>query len=321
MKATASPMQKSQNFAVPLPENISQFCQKIDEAFQRYYWGRSQCENHRWMQVGESRLGDPLIWLVFGNEPLHRVSPLNSTLIFCTVHGDEVTPVKFCFDMINKVIDIKKNDPKFFDDKIVIIAPIVNPDSFFITRPTRTNAKGVDLNRNFPTKDWEEMAQFMWETRFRRDPRRYPGEKAMSEPETIFQIELIRRYRPDKIISVHAPLTILDYDGPEIYGHGVDPAKELLHQMAKDAQDYKVMNWPFFPGSLGNWAGNERKIPTYTLELPSSDARNHRRYWERFRPAIYSAIEFSMHQQSLAEDSLDKSLEQSDERIKIKEDL
>ena len=35
----------------------------------------------------------------------------------------------------------------------------------------------------------------------------------MSEQETYFQVNLIKRYMPSKIISVHAPLTIIDYDG------------------------------------------------------------------------------------------------------------
>lgn len=280
-----------------LPQNVEEYCRKVNERFLNYGWGHSRCLTYDWLQVGSSHLGDPLIWLVFGNELSHRkLNSKNSTLIMCGVHGDEITPIKFCFDLIRYLTEIQNdsNHADFFNDRIVIVAPIVSPDGFFIDRPTRFNARGVDLNRNFPTRDWEEDAYDSWVNRYRSDPRRYPGESALSENETIFQVELIRRYRPDKIISVHAPLTILDYDGPTIYGEGEDPAKRLLNQMAEDAQDYTIMNWPFFPGSLGNWAGNERNIPTYTLELPSSDNRRHRQYWDRFRPAIISAIEFHM---------------------------
>ena len=41
--------------------------------------------------------------------------------------------------------------------------------------------------------------------------------------------------------------------------------------MSKKASGYKITDYPFFTGSLGNYAGNERQIPTYTLELPNSD--------------------------------------------------
>ena len=54
--------------------------------------------------------------------------------------------------------------------------------------------------------------------------------------------------------------------------------ESLLVQMSKKADGYKVGNYPFFPGSLGNWGRNERGIPTYTLELPTSDNRLHRKY-------------------------------------------
>ena len=115
----------------------------------------------------------------------------------------------------------------------------------------------------------------------------------MSEPETVFQVNLIRRYRPDKIISVHAPMTILDYDGPSDHVHGGEVgtrANQLLIQMSEKAKGYRIKDYPFFAGSLGNYAGNERNIPTYTLELPSSDAGRHRQYWKLFRGAIESAI-------------------------------
>ena len=42
-------------------------------------------------------------------------------------------------------------------------------------------------------------------------------------------------------------------------------ASQLLVQMSRKASGYRIKNYPFFPGSLGNWAGNERGIPTYTL--------------------------------------------------------
>jgi protein MpaA len=92
---------------------------------------------------------------------------------------------------------------------------------------------------------------------------------------------------------VHAPLTILDYDGPMRNNKNgvVNPlAKNLLLQMSRKANGYQIKDYPFYPGSLGNWAGNERGIPTYTLELPSSDNRKHRVFWKLFRNAIHMAL-------------------------------
>ncbi|TNF05427.1 MAG: hypothetical protein EP326_00660 [Deltaproteobacteria bacterium] len=281
---------------VKLSEKLVKYCSLMDSKFEMYGWGKSNCEQYDWHHVRNSYLGRPLIWKSWGEET--DVEKKNVTLIMCGVHGDEITPIKFCFDVIRSIDQMvyDPNSPFDIKNKMIVVAPLVAPDSFFKKLPTRTNHKGVDVNRNFPTKDWDADALRLWKTRYRSDKRRYPGKRPLSEQETVFQVNLIKRYSPDKIISVHAPLTILDYDGPAKHGEDKHEhaANQLLIQMSKDASGYRIKNYPFFPGSLGNWAGNERGIPTYTLELPSSDNRKHREYWNLFSKAIYSAINRDM---------------------------
>lgn len=258
---------------------VQKFCKKIDKEFIQYGWGQSRCENFKWNHVRNSVLGDPLMWVTFGEDDKEH----SSTLILCGVHGDEISPNKFCFDIIHhmeKYSDLYKN-------QFIIVAPFVSPDGFFPKKKTRTNANSVDANRNFPTKDWEKDALRIWKTRYGSDKRRFPGKKPLSEPEVIFQVNLIKRYKPDKIVSVHAPLTLIDMDGP--LGENGE-TNNLLLQMSKSANGYVVKDYPFFPGSLGNWAGNELGIPTFTLELPSSDNRKHNEYWKLFRNAIHAAF-------------------------------
>lgn len=288
-------------------KKVETFCNKTQKKFAHWGWGLSRCKSFQWNHVRDSFLGDPLMWVTFGKEKEVLSLPKekrNVTMILCGVHGDEITPVKFCYDILHYLYQLQVNETqdKNFDDKLIVVAPIANPDSFFRKRPTRTNYRGVDINRNFPTRDWNGKALSLWKKRYRRDKRRYPGKKAMSEPETYFQVNLIKRYQPSRIISVHAPLTILDYDGPTLstkalpdHNHGVVAmnAMYLLEQMSKKASGYRIKNYPFFPGSLGNYAGNERHIPTYTLELPSSDNRNHKKYWKMFKTSIDYALFFS----------------------------
>ncbi|MBL7666027.1 MAG: succinylglutamate desuccinylase/aspartoacylase family protein [Bacteriovoracaceae bacterium] len=284
--------------AQELTPKLKKYCGDIEQSFKKYKWGKSSCEDFSWLHVRNSVLGKPLIWIVFGNETLIEKQPMNTTIVMCGVHGDEITPVKFCFDLIH---DLQKNPGQLAENELLVVAPIVNPDSFFIQKPTRTNARGVDVNRNFPTKDWNANAIKEWKKRHASDKRRNPGKRAGSEPEVTFQVNLIKRYTPSKIVSVHSPLTIIDYDGPSIRSdkakdleHHAIEANELLYMMSEKAKGYKVSNYPHFPGSLGNWAGKELEIPTYTLELPSSDHTKTNEYWETFGPAVHYAIKHDM---------------------------
>ena len=282
-------------------EDVRKFCQLTQKSFVKYGWGRSRCESYPWLYFGKSNKGTPLLWVKFGDYEDDSSNQLEITLIMCGVHGDEITPIKFCFDSLKYLTSLEKGEvyePESkniakLKGKFVALVPIVNPDSFFKKYPTRTNFRGVDINRNFPTQDFDKTALPIWKKRYKKDKRRFPGMKSMSEPETVFQVQLIQKFRPDKIISVHAPLTLLDYDGPVDLSSGgaVGPrANQLLIQMSQGAKGYKIKNYPFFPGSLGNYAGNERNIPTYTLELPSSDNRKSKKYWRLFKDAIHSAI-------------------------------
>jgi protein MpaA len=267
-----------------LTEPVKKFCASMKEKFDEFHWGDPNCADYNWNHVRNSDLGTPLIWTVFGEE-----GSANTTIILCGVHGDEVTPIKFCWDLLK---ELKTNHD--FTNKTVVVAPLVAPDSFLKNRPTRTNGRGVDVNRNFPTGDWHKEAHRKWRTSYRSDKRKFPGKRAASEQETIFQMNLVLRYKPNKIVSVHAPLTLLDYDGPSLTTETGKPAKALLDGMSEKSSNYKVQNYPVFPGSLGNWAGNEKKIPTYTLELPNTNPRETDKFWNLFKDALLLAINHPM---------------------------
>jgi protein MpaA len=283
-KLNVSPVNQS------LSKALTQYCEKIDSEFKKYKWGNANCENTNWQHVRNSVKGVPLIWVSFGDETFKKNPEKNISLVMCGVHGDEITPIKFCFDIISEL----KQKPELSKNKLIVIAPIVNPDSFFTANPSRTNAQGVDVNRNFPTEDWKKLALSLWKKHYKSDKRRFPGYKPLSEPEVVFQVNLIKLYSPGKIISVHAPLTLLDYDGPDDLKHEKNQGKkgyELLVQMSQKASGYQVKKFPYYPGSLGNYAGQERKIPTYTVELPSSDPAQSKEYWELFRESIMLALD------------------------------
>jgi hypothetical protein len=133
----------------------------------------------------------------------------------------------------------------------------LNPDGLLAKPPSRVNARGVDLNRNFPTPNWSYEAARYWKESTRRDPRRFPGTAPASEPESRWLHDEIMRFKPDVIVSVHAPFGVLDFDGPPT---GVEvPARfGRLH----------LQRIGVYPGSLGNFGGRKEGIPVVTLELP-----------------------------------------------------
>ena len=134
--------------------------------------------------------------------------------------------------------------------------PVLNPDGVLAQPPRRVNANGVDLNRNFPTPNWERDAAVYWEQRTRKDPRRWPGKRPLSEPETRYLHEQMQSFKPHLIVAIHAPYGVLDFDGPS-----VPPSK--LGRLYLDQVG-------IFPGSLGNYGGVHKGVPVVTVELPNS---------------------------------------------------
>ena len=196
---------------------------------------------------GTSIKGMPLLYRDFlptkrSSDPAHRV------LMIGGIHGDELVSVSISFQWMLRLAADREQP---FHWRVL---PATNPDGLLARPSTRMNSRGVDLNRNFPSADWSEKALQYWEKRTRKDPRRYPGPAALSEPETRWLVKEIEAFNPDVIVSVHAPFGVLDFDGPE------NPPKRFgylrLHQLGT------------YPGSLGNYAGVNLGVPVITLELP-----------------------------------------------------
>jgi murein peptide amidase A len=78
------------------------------------------------------------------------------------------------------------------------VVPAYNPDG--LARGTRRNARGVDLNRNYPYS-WAPLTGSY-----------YSGPQPASEPETRAMMRFLRKVKPDWVLSFHQPL------------HGVDVA-------------------------------------------------------------------------------------------------
>ena len=187
-----------------------------------------------------------------------------TTLIFGAFHGSEPLSAQLAIRFAEYLFEEYADQ---LDSKVIIV-PITNPDG--LSQGVRTNANGVDINRNFPTKNWRKKMRWR---------KHFPGNYPASEPETQAVIKLIQKFQPDRIISIHTPLRMVNYDGP---------ARNLAINMAM-LNGYPVrkdIGYPT-PGSLGNYAGNEKNIPTITLELPR---KSFQKIWEENREALLISL-------------------------------
>ncbi|HEX8280309.1 MAG TPA: murein tripeptide amidase MpaA [Chthoniobacterales bacterium] len=131
-----------------------------------------------------------------------------------------------------------------------------NPDG--MVRGTRGNASGIDLNRNFPTSNWQRDAVF-YKSRANdaRDIALSPGPEAASEPETRALIALIDRLQPRAVVSLHSALACIDDSGASHLG------RQLANRCALPF--LTEIGYPT-PGSMGTWA-SERGLNLVTLEV------------------------------------------------------
>ena len=116
---------------------------------------------------------------------------------------------------------------------------------------TRVNKNGVDLNRNFPTKNWQLTDKNEY----------FGGNFPASEEETRFVIDVVEKYLPSVILTLHAPYKIVNYDGGNQGMEIVEKISQIMDYPIEPSIGYPT------PGSFGSWAGLEKGILTITLEL------------------------------------------------------
>jgi protein MpaA len=273
---------------------LVKFCEESAKLYAKNKWGRFVCPKLEAKVFGKSVKGRDLIYFDLGKSDAETL-----TLIQCGVHGDELPALPMCLNLLD---EIQSGRRKVRDKTRIIVQPLLNPDGMFAQPPTRQNARGVDINRNFPTSDWQKEAKTSWENRDRKDPRKFPGNNFNTEPETQAIVKFMEDFRPQKIISIHTPLGFLDLDS---HGDSTQQrrAKYLAVNMSKNSGNYRFIRFGFYPGSLGNYAGRQKNIPVYTLELPQGVSQpTIDNYWQKFRIALWRAIDFDLSTGTFVED-------------------
>ena len=211
--------------------------------------------------LGQSVQGLPLVLYVFGQTG-------QPVLIFGAIHGSEQNSGHLASSLFRHLVE----NPEDYRGQRVAILPVANPDG--MVRASRTNLHQIDLNRNFPAANWGPS----------KAGATFGGERPGSEPETQAIIKAVDLLQPRCIVTIHAITKgrhCNNYDGP-----GAAWAQLMFR---KNGYPVKASIGYPTPGSFGSWAGNDRQIPTITLELPhnlsGADA------WEQHREALLAVIQ------------------------------
>lgn len=209
-----------------------------------------------WRPIGSSHRGQPLRMSRLGHGP-RRVLWIGG------IHGDEregrVATAQLPIELLR--------DPGALELVTLTIVEDVNPDG--TAQGTRGNARGVDLNRNYPAPNFQ--------------PSRFFGSRPLDQPESKALHDLILDERPHLVLVAHAWRGdhFINFDGP------AEPLARRFSQLS----GYRVQPSDGIeptPGSLGSWVGGTLGIPILTLEYQ----RGHDPWsaWFETRSAILSVV-------------------------------
>jgi protein MpaA len=208
-------------------------------------------EGAGWLELGRSVAGRPIVATAWGEGPC--------VLVLGGVHGDEPASGWAAYRLAVLAPAVPAR---------VVVLPVLNPDGFSIH--AKDNARGVDLNRNLPTRDFGSRGTFKG-----YDPGPAPG----SEPETRVLLKLLERERPRRVLAIHQPLACVNFDGPAAaWAEAIGRAAGLPVRAE--------LGFPT-PGSLGTFLGVERGLPVVTLELGPGDPEAE---WGRAESALRAAL-------------------------------
>jgi murein peptide amidase A len=165
--------------------------------------------------------------------------PRRTLLVVGCIHGDEAAGIA-----IAHRLSTQQPPPA----TSLWIIPDLNPDG--VAADTRQDARGVDLNRNFPWH-WRRLGT-------RGDPQ-YSGTRPLSEPEARAAYRLIERIRPRVTIWFHQPEAVVDLSSG---------SAQIERTFAK-LVNLPTRRLPRYPGSAINWENAHFPRSTaFDVELP-----------------------------------------------------
>jgi hypothetical protein len=189
--------------------------------------------------IGHSTAGRPIELRQIGDPKWS-----GELLVFGCIHGDECAAARV--EPVSGALTAGCPDP----DSSIYFVPDLDPDG--TTAGSRLNARGVDLNRNFPSE---------WKPSGRPFSPEYSGPRPFSEPETRLAARVIRAVRPEATIWFH------QFRGERPFVRGWGQSLAGARHFARLARmPLRAMRWP--AGTGPNWQNHEFGGAAFVVELP-----------------------------------------------------
>ena len=184
--------------------------------------------------IGHSVQGRPIRAVEKGNPDAAR-----TVVVIGQMHGDERAGVRTARFIIRHVRVSSGTD--------LWVVPTMNPDG--LAHHTRQNARGVDLNRNWPM-NWRPGAR----------GATYPGRRAASEPETRAMMAFLDELRPRFVTSIHQPYGAVGKDKDKPIGF----QRRLAHDLGLPLRRIDIGGPTLISHEPGLQPGGANNAPTLT---------------------------------------------------------
>ncbi|MCA9385267.1 DUF2817 domain-containing protein [Candidatus Dojkabacteria bacterium] len=219
--------------------------------------------------IGETTEGRQIVRHDFG-------SGCNTVLLIGAIHGDEGNTAnlmhEFIVELTNEVSMIPAGTR-------VIVVPELNKDGIVAT--TRNNSRGVDLNRNFNTTDWQADT-YIGNLYVPGGGGEYPA----SEVETRLLTSLTTDITPDVVLSYHSNAAFVV---PNKISEAVDYAEryaEFSGYLYTGGEENNGFLYEI-TGTYENWIAEQLNIPAIVVELESKNDSE----FDRNKEALWDIIQ------------------------------
>ena len=210
-----------------------------------------------------------------------------------TMHGDEIVGTKMCMMLCEHLLTNYGSDPQatnIVNEVDLWIIPLMNPDGYDRSPRTRTNANGVDLNRDFP--DYGE-----------------PNDSHGRELETQRIMTWDAMHTFTCSANLHCGTLVVNYPFDNyLTGSNHTPDEDLMIYISEEYSQYNLPMWngPFYHGitngadwyvvygCMQDWNYVFEGCNETTIEISMTDqppASTIPTYWEDNRDSMLAYIE------------------------------